>query len=79
VTTSPNLSPSFDVCSAPLPSHMRVDSLARLLTFSDARPGSNVLVIESCKGIVTGAIAERVGGARMTRVFAPGRQQLTTL
>ena len=58
---------------------MRVDSLARLLTFSDARPGSNVLVIESCKGIVTGAIAERVGGARITRVFAPGRRQLTTL
>jgi len=43
-------------------SNLRSDSLARLLTFSDARAGSSVLVVETCKGLVTGAIAERIGG-----------------
>lgn len=41
---------------------MRPDSLARLLTFGNIRAGSNVLVVESCSGLVVGACLERMGG-----------------
>ncbi len=43
-------------------SGLRMDSLARILTLANVHAHSNVLVVEQCKGIVTGAVAERVAG-----------------
>lgn len=41
---------------------MRCDSLALLLAYSGVRSGARVLVYENCTGLVTGAVAERLGG-----------------
>jgi tRNA (adenine-N(1)-)-methyltransferase non-catalytic subunit len=43
-------------------SHMREDTLARLLTLSNVQPGSRALVVDSTNGLVMGALAERMGG-----------------
>lgn len=42
--------------------HMRCDSLATLLAYSGVRSGARVLVYENCTGLVTGTVAERLGG-----------------
>eukprot|EP00898_Chlorokybus_atmophyticus_P001462 jgi/Chlat1/2316/Chrsp17S00172 len=42
--------------------HMRVDALALLLALGNVRATAHVLVLESCGGLLTGAIAERMGG-----------------
>ncbi|EFA79060.1 phosphoribosyl pyrophosphate synthetase [Heterostelium album PN500] len=42
--------------------HLRFDTFGRLLTHANVRAGIRVLVVESAMGIVTGAIAERMGG-----------------
>lgn len=43
--------------------HMRCDSLALLLAHSGVRAGARVLIYENCIGLVTGAVAERLGGS----------------
>ena len=43
-------------------SQLRADSLAALLLQANIRAGLKVLVSESCLGLVTGAILERLGG-----------------
>jgi len=59
---------------------LRSDSLARILTLSDARPGSNVLVLETCKGLITGAIAERLGGyGKVVTLQIPNRGGLSAV
>jgi len=42
--------------------HLRGDSLAQILFMSDVAHNTNVLVLESCKGLITAAVAERVAG-----------------
>ena len=41
---------------------MRVDTVAQMLTYSNVAAHRNVMVVESCKGLILSAIAERVGG-----------------
>lgn len=43
-------------------SNLRVDSLAQILERSSVRAGSRLLVCESCLGIITGALLERMAG-----------------
>lgn len=42
--------------------YMRCDSLAMLLAYSGVHSGVRALVYENCTGLVTGAVAERLGG-----------------
>ncbi len=41
---------------------LRMDTLAQLLTYANVRAGSRLLVVESCLGLVVGALMERMGG-----------------
>ena len=43
-------------------SHLRVDSLGQLLNRANVHAGCKVLVSETCGGLVTGGIAQRLGG-----------------
>lgn len=43
-------------------SYLRLDTLGILLHMANVGPGARVLVVESCGGMVTGAVAERMGG-----------------
>ncbi|XP_066920374.1 tRNA (adenine(58)-N(1))-methyltransferase non-catalytic subunit TRM6-like [Clytia hemisphaerica] len=40
---------------------MRLDTLAQILTYSNVQSGSKVLLTDSCKGLVMGAVLERLG------------------
>ncbi|EFC46435.1 predicted protein, partial [Naegleria gruberi] len=42
-------------------SHMRVDGLAQLLTLGSIYPNRKVMVMETCMGLVTAAVFERMG------------------
>ncbi|KAL4239032.1 tRNA (adenine(58)-N(1))-methyltransferase non-catalytic subunit TRM6 [Mactra antiquata] len=42
--------------------NLRIDSLSQMLTMGNIRAGSTVMVVESCLGLVTGAVLERLGG-----------------
>ena len=43
-------------------SDLRLDSLSQILTLSNARAGCRMIVVESCQGMVAGALLERMGG-----------------
>ncbi len=47
--------------------HLRADSLALLLSLANIGAHARVLVMEACAGLVTGAVAERLGGHGMVR------------
>ncbi|XP_004697902.1 tRNA (adenine(58)-N(1))-methyltransferase non-catalytic subunit TRM6 [Echinops telfairi] len=42
--------------------HMRYDTLAQMLTFGNIRAGNKMIVMETCAGLVLGAMMERMGG-----------------
>ncbi|KAG2378292.1 hypothetical protein C9374_008435 [Naegleria lovaniensis] len=42
-------------------SHMRVDGLAQLLTLGSVFPNRKVMIMETCMGLVTAAVFERIG------------------
>lgn len=42
--------------------HMRPDALAMLLGYAGIRSGARVLLYENCTGLLTAAVAERLGG-----------------
>ena len=42
--------------------YMRADTLALLLTMANVGAHGRALVLEACGGLVTGAVAERMGG-----------------
>ena len=41
--------------------HLRGDSLAQVLMYGNVHAGAQVLVIDSCMGLLVGAVAERMG------------------
>lgn len=43
-------------------SHMRYDTLAQMLTLGNIRAGNKMIVMETCSGLVLGAMMERMGG-----------------
>lgn len=43
-------------------SHMRYDTLAQMLTLGNIRAGNKMIVMETCSGLVLGAVMERMGG-----------------
>ncbi|XP_053402185.1 tRNA (adenine(58)-N(1))-methyltransferase non-catalytic subunit TRM6-like isoform X2 [Mercenaria mercenaria] len=42
--------------------NLRIDTLAQILTMGNIHANSTVMVVESCLGLVTGAVLERLGG-----------------
>jgi len=42
--------------------NMRLDTISQILTYSNVAAHRNVLVMESCKGVLLASIVERVGG-----------------
>lgn len=54
--------------------NLRDDSLGQILSYSNISAGCQTLVIETCLGVVTGAVAARMGGyGRILSVY-PGQQ-----
>jgi len=58
-------------------SHLRGDSLSHLLTMANIHAHSTSLVFETCNGLVTGAIAERLGGYGAVVSIYPGLNTAT--
>ena len=48
---------------------MRIDTVAQLLTYANVAAFRNVMVVESCKGLILSAVAERVGGNLILKKF----------
>ena len=49
----------FILCSI---SDLRLDTLSQILTLSNVRAHCRMLVVESCQGMVVGALLDRMGG-----------------
>lgn len=59
---------------------VRLDTLSQILTLSNVRAHCRMLVVESCQGMIVGALLDRMGGyGSLIQVYAgdfPGRQAL---
>eukprot|EP00937_MAST-01D_sp_MAST-1D-sp2_P005749 g5749.t1 len=53
---------------------MREDALAQILALANVRAGARVLLFETCMGLVTGALAQRLGGSGQVMVAYAGQQ-----
>ena len=51
--------------------HLRADSLALLLSLANIGAHARVLAVETCAGLITGAVAERLGGHGLVRQSYP--------
>ncbi|CAJ1969096.1 unnamed protein product [Cylindrotheca closterium] len=54
--------------------NLREDTLGQILSYSNVCAGSHVLVMDNCMGIVTGALAQRMGGYGKVFSIYPGQQ-----
>ncbi|XP_040836915.1 tRNA (adenine(58)-N(1))-methyltransferase non-catalytic subunit TRM6 [Ochotona curzoniae] len=53
--------------------HMRYDTLAQMLTLGNIRAGNKMIVMETCAGLVLGAMMERMGGfGSIIQLYAGG-------
>ncbi|XP_027968736.1 tRNA (adenine(58)-N(1))-methyltransferase non-catalytic subunit TRM6 isoform X3 [Eumetopias jubatus] len=52
--------------------HMRYDTLAQMLTLGNVRAGNKMIVMETCAGLVLGAMMERMGGFGSIIQLYPG-------
>uniref|UniRef100_A0A452H842 tRNA (adenine(58)-N(1))-methyltransferase non-catalytic subunit TRM6 n=1 Tax=Gopherus agassizii TaxID=38772 RepID=A0A452H842_9SAUR len=52
--------------------HLRYDTLAQMLTLGNIRAGNKMIVMETCAGLVLGAIMERMGGYGSIIQMYPG-------
>lgn len=50
--------------SLPPPSHMRLDTVGQILTYSNVHARSNMLIMETTQGLLLTAVLERMGGER---------------
>ncbi|CAD6572124.1 MAG: tRNA (adenine(58)-N(1))-methyltransferase non-catalytic subunit trm6 [Cyphobasidiales sp. Tagirdzhanova-0007] len=50
---------------------LRPDTLAQMMALGNVRPGARVLVVDETSGLLTGAVAERLGGQGMILVLHP--------
>ena len=49
-------------------SNLRLDSMSQILTHCNVRSGSRLMVVESCNGLLLGAILERMAGIYAKRL-----------
>jgi tRNA (adenine-N(1)-)-methyltransferase non-catalytic subunit len=54
--------------------NMREDTLGQILSYSNLSAGCQALVFETCMGVVTGAVAERMGGYGKVMSIYSGQQ-----
>ncbi|XP_046769649.1 tRNA (adenine(58)-N(1))-methyltransferase non-catalytic subunit TRM6 isoform X1 [Gallus gallus] len=52
--------------------HLRYDTLAQMLTLGNVRAGNKMIVMETCAGLVLGAVMERMGGYGSIIQMYPG-------
>ncbi|XP_038607246.1 tRNA (adenine(58)-N(1))-methyltransferase non-catalytic subunit TRM6 [Tachyglossus aculeatus] len=52
--------------------HLRYDTLAQMLTLGNIRAGNKMIVVETCAGLVLGAVMERMGGFGSIIQMYPG-------
>ncbi|XP_008941760.1 PREDICTED: tRNA (adenine(58)-N(1))-methyltransferase non-catalytic subunit TRM6 [Merops nubicus] len=52
--------------------HLRYDTLAQMLTLGNVRAGNKMMVMETCSGLVLGAVMERMGGYGSIIQMYPG-------
>ncbi|KAL8611138.1 hypothetical protein ACOMHN_064428 [Nucella lapillus] len=62
---------TFKHCASKI-GNLRGDSLSQLLNYSNMMSGSTVAVVESCQGLVLGAVMERLGGCGKVLHLYPG-------
>lgn len=55
-----------------------MDTLAQILTYSNLAAYRNVLVLESCKGLLLSAVVERVGGFGTVINLSPNGSHIST-
>ncbi|XP_065538257.1 tRNA (adenine(58)-N(1))-methyltransferase non-catalytic subunit TRM6 [Lathamus discolor] len=53
--------------------YLRYDTLAQMLTLGNIRAGNKMIVMETCAGLVLGAVMERMGGYGSIIQMYPGR------
>lgn len=52
--------------------NLREDSLAQILSYSNVSAGTKTLVFDNCMGLITGALAQRIGGYGMIHAIYTG-------
>ena len=52
----------YNIFSMHIHSFLRSDALAQILSLSNVHAHSNLLVMETTQGLLTGAMLERMGG-----------------
>jgi tRNA (adenine-N(1)-)-methyltransferase non-catalytic subunit len=57
---------------------MRMDTIAQMLTYSNVAAHRNVMVLESCKGLLLSAVIERVAGFGKIINFSPNGSHIST-
>ena len=57
--------------------YMRADTLAMLLTMANIGAHGRALVLDACGGLVTGAVAERMGGFGQVAFYCCPRTPVT--
>lgn len=46
--------------------NIRMDTLAQILTYGNVHAFTNVAVVDTCSGLVVGAVLERLGGKEIS-------------
>jgi tRNA (adenine-N(1)-)-methyltransferase non-catalytic subunit len=57
---------------------MRMDTIGQILTYSNIAAKRNVMVLESCKGLLLAAIVERMSGYGKIVNFSPNGSHIST-
>ncbi len=55
-----------------------MDTIAQILTYSNVAPNRNVMILESTKGLLLAAVAERLGGLGKLINFSPNGSHIST-
>jgi len=58
--------------------NMRIDTLSQMLTYSNLAAFRNVMVLESCKGLLLAAVVERVAGRGTIINLSPNGSHIST-
>jgi tRNA (adenine-N(1)-)-methyltransferase non-catalytic subunit len=57
---------------------MRMDTISQILTYSNVAAYRNVMILESCKGLLLAAVVERLGGFGNIINFSPNGSHIST-
>jgi len=58
--------------------NMRMDTLSQMLAYSNLAAHRNVMVLESCKGLILSSVVERVGGYGKVVNLSPNGSHIAT-